>query len=328
MAQIQAQEEVERRQREAEAAAAAEQRRQAAAAAGSKGGAGAWVSGTAISQILAPAGGGAPPPAAGKPTSFAELMAVQQQSLTPTRGAAAATQPVATVADPADDGLLWDYGPAGVPPPTTAAPPTAAAQPAPASTSATTPIKGAAAPPSVGGTAATKKGKKSKGGAADASLAADGGNGVTALEAAAGFGGGDAPMPENMQVWCATQMKQLTGNDDTTLADFLYSLPSDDEVHSYLSMYLGSSHAVETFAKEFTLRKRAARGQGESREWQTAGRKGKDSPHGGGGREDENGFNQPKGKKAGRGKKVADPSLLGFSVESSRIMQGEIDFPE
>ena len=42
---------------------------------------------------------------------------------------------------------------------------------------------------------------------------------------------------------------------------------------------------------------------------------------------DDDGFTS-KPAKGKRGKKVADPSLLGFSVESSRIMQGEIDFPE
>ena len=34
------------------------------------------------------------------------------------------------------------------------------------------------------------------------------------------------------------------------------------------------------------------------------------------------------GKKKARGKKVIDPTLLGFSVESSRIMQGEIEHAE
>ena len=34
-------------------------------------------------------------------------------------------------------------------------------------------------------------------------------------------------------------------------------------------MYLGESPAVENFAKEFVARKRAARGTGESVEWQT-----------------------------------------------------------
>mmetsp|Transcript_35262 Transcript_35262/g.92543 ORF Transcript_35262/g.92543 Transcript_35262/m.92543 type:complete len:149 (-) Transcript_35262:844-1290(-) len=133
--------------------------------------------------------------------------------------------------------------------------------------------------------------------------------------------GGDT-MPPSMLSWVAAQMKALTGNDDTTLADFLYSLPSDDEVASYLNMYLGESAAVLSFGKEFVLRKRAARGTGESRDWQTAGRKGKD-----GAAADDGGFAPAKSKK-GKGKKTADPSMLGFSVESSRIMQGEIDFPE
>jgi len=130
-------------------------------------------------------------------------------------------------------------------------------------------------------------------------------------------------MPPAMAQWCALQMNALTGNDDTTLADFLYSLQADDEVHSYLTMYLGASKSVDSFAKEFTLRKRAARGTGESREWQTAGRKGKESPAGAAA---DDGFQSAKGKK-GRSKR-ADPSLLGFSVESSRIMQGEIQFVE
>jgi len=98
-------------------------------------------------------------------------------------------------------------------------------------------------------------------------------------------------------------------------------------VQSYLTMYLGKSNAIDTFAKEFQLRKRAASGRGESVDWQTAGRRGgKDSPATKG-EEDANGFQAPRGKK-NRGKKMSDPSLLGFSVESSRIMQGEIDFPE
>lgn len=34
------------------------------------------------------------------------------------------------------------------------------------------------------------------------------------------------------------------------------------------------------------------------------------------------------GKKKSKNKKALDPSLLGFQVESSRIMQGELQFPE
>jgi len=88
-------------------------------------------------------------------------------------------------------------------------------------------------------------------------------------------------------------------------------------------MYLGASAAVSAFAKEFTLRKKAARGLGESRDWQTQKRHGKAAPA----PADEDGFEAGKGKRKGK-KKAVDPSLLGFSVESSRIMQGEIDFPE
>jgi len=129
-------------------------------------------------------------------------------------------------------------------------------------------------------------------------------------------------MPPAMAQWCASQMSSLTGNDDTTMTDFLYALQADDEVHSYLTMYLGASKAIDAFAKEFTLRKRAARGTGESREWQTA-KKGKAK-----GAAEDDGFQTAGKAKKGKSKQKADPGLLGFSVESSRIMQGEIQFVE
>ena len=94
-------------------------------------------------------------------------------------------------------------------------------------------------------------------------------------------------------------------------------------------MYLGDTPTVRSFAKEFALRKKAARGLGESRDWQKAGRgnKGKDSdaaPE-----EDSDGFTQSKSKrKSGKKGKSLDPTMLGFSVESSRIMQGELQFVE
>jgi hypothetical protein len=309
LAQIQAQEEVERKQREAEAAAIAAQRQAAAAAGGASTGS-AWASGTLpniLSQQAAP-----------KVTSFAELMAQQQPPAAaqqPTRPAAP-TQRAATPAAPAksaaradeDEALLWDYGAAPAPPPQV-----------PAQAGAATPTKAAAQAPA--------KGKKKGKAGAEAAVEPPS-NGAQSETSAFGLdGSGDGQMPVSMSQWCATQMAALTGNDDTTLTDFLFSLQSDDEVHSYLTMYLGQSHAVDSFAKEFTLRKRAARGTGESREWQTAGRRaGKEgaSPSKG---VDDDGF-ATKPAKSKRGKKVADPSLLGFSVESSRIMQGEIDFPE
>eukprot|EP00966_Prymnesium_polylepis_P075861 1759251-Prymnesium_polylepis.1 len=79
-------------------------------------------------------------------------------------------------------------------------------------------------------------------------------------------------------------MLSLTGADDVTLAHFLFSLQNDAEIHSYLSMYLGESSAVATFAKEFTLRKRAARGTGEVVEWQTCAARRREGPSPEGGR--------------------------------------------
>ena len=45
--------------------------------------------------------------------------------------------------------------------------------------------------------------------------------------------------------------------------------------------------------------------------------------------EDDDGFTTGKSKRKGVKKgKAVDPTLLGFSVESSRIMQGEMQFAE
>lgn len=132
-----------------------------------------------------------------------------------------------------EDAGLWDYGAAGT-----------------------------GAPAGNNG-AAPGKAKKKKGKGADES--SNGG----ALEGEADFDLGGENMPSAMAKWCVEQMRGLTGSDDVTLAHFLFSLQDDTEVESYLSMYLGKSDAVSAFAKEFTLRKKAARGLGESRDWQT-----------------------------------------------------------
>lgn len=120
-----------------------------------------------------------------------------------------------------------------------------------------------AGPPAGSNGATPVKAKKKKGKGADES-----GNGG-ALENEADFDIGGDNMPTSMSKWCVEQMRTLTGSDDVTLAHFLFSLQDDNEVESYLSMYLGKSDAVSSFAKEFTLRKKAARGLGESRDWQT-----------------------------------------------------------
>lgn len=289
LAQIQAQEEVERQLRDVEAARAEEERRAAAASSGAAGS--VWAAG-GLPAILAQ-----PAPPTAKPASFADLMAQQnatapkappaQQRAAPPAAprAAAAPTPQRPAPEDDEDALLWDYGAAPAPPVTAAPPPPATASPTKA---AVTPV--------------AKGKKKGKGGAVDPAADAALSNGAAmSPPASATFGGGDGGMDPKMTQWCGQQMLALTGNDDTTLADFLFSLPTDDEVHSYLTMYLGKSAAIDTFAREFTLRKRAARGTGESAEWTTAGRRGgKDSPATKGD-EDANGFQAPKGKKCVRG---------------------------
>ena len=129
-------------------------------------------------------------------------------------------------------------------------------------------------------------------------------------------------MPPALAHWCQEQMNLLTGNEDTKLTHFLFSLQNDNEVESYLKMYLGDSPAVMTFAKELTHRKQAARGTSKSRECQVAGKSCKlaRAPS-------LNDAHTTAKRKASKKKGTAvDPSLLGYSVESSRIMQGEIQF--
>ncbi|KAL1495822.1 hypothetical protein AB1Y20_016682 [Prymnesium parvum] len=203
----------------------------------------------------------------------------------PPAAAAAAPPPPRAPPPPVDDGLLFEYSEPAPPPPPAAA-------------------------------AAGGKQKKKKGKSAEDAAAAAGG----AADEEAVFGA-DSGMPPQMARWCEAQMHALTGGDDVTLAHFLYSLTNDDEIHSYLTMYLGESAAVASFAKEFTLRKRAARGTGESVEWKTAGRGGKAAAP------EENWAEAggKVGKRKGKNKmKAVDPSMLGYSVESSRIMQGEL----
>ena len=198
LAQIQAQEEKERRARDAQAAHEAEMR---AAQVASMGGAAASAWGTGnLSKVLTPAEQ-APPPM----TSFADLIAQQggpPQSAHPPR--AAAPRAAAPPAD-VDDGLLWDYGAAPAPPPPSR--PAAASQPA----AKLTPDK-----------TAEKKGKKAPKASPEAGPNAA--QGVALGDDTAAFGGGDAAMPPAMMTWCVSQMTALTGNDDTTLADFLFSL--------------------------------------------------------------------------------------------------------
>ena len=53
--------------------------------------------------------------------------------------------------------------------------------------------------------------------------------------------------------WCQEELTKITGSDDSTLAEFLMSLHSAQEVHEYVIDFLGPS--AQAFANEFVLRK-------------------------------------------------------------------------
>jgi len=48
-----------------------------------------------------------------------------------------------------------------------------------------------------------------------------------------------------------TELKKLTGTDDLTLAHYLITLDSPEQISEYIHEYLGSSSAVDDFASAF-----------------------------------------------------------------------------
>lgn len=83
--------------------------------------------------------------------------------------------------------------------------------------------------------------------------------------------GENGKMSPIMEAWCRDQLIRLNGSDDLTLASFCMTLKDSNEIHQYLSAYLGNSSEVNKFATEFILRK----GGGSSREteWESTGTK-------------------------------------------------------
>lgn len=57
--------------------------------------------------------------------------------------------------------------------------------------------------------------------------------------------------------WCKAQLKKITGSDDLTLIQFCMTLDDTSEIRQYLSMYLGSTPQVATFANEFIKKKQS-----------------------------------------------------------------------
>ncbi|CAM6091961.1 unnamed protein product [Calypogeia fissa] len=157
--------------------------------------------------------------------------------------------------------------------------------------------------------------------------------------------------------WCETQIKKLTGNDDMTLVDFCISLPSVSEAGDYLTHYLGSGPVVQSFKVEFLRRKETlnsdvirtvfpvsdavirdeALHKSNGKKVEIKGKvisiKEISKEDEGGNADSDSGNNSSAAKlaqkkKGKKGKKVVDPSLLGFSVTSNRIMMGEIQHIE
>jgi len=62
------------------------------------------------------------------------------------------------------------------------------------------------------------------------------------------------------QAWCRSEMKALNGSDDTTLVDFLVSLPSAGEVTEYVQLYLGDTERAKSFGAELIRIKRTSPG--------------------------------------------------------------------
>lgn len=152
------------------------------------------------------------------------------------------------------------------------------------------------------------------------------------------------------RLWCEAQMKQLTGSDDMTLLDFCMALPTSLEAGEYLTRYLGNKADVRAFQVEFLHRKELLPRKVLSQFFAESEAVIKDKTDASAVRkvdtsleksvqysrkeaeadiyEGQNDGSKAVKKKGKKGKKVVDPSLLGFSVASTRILMGEIQHVE
>eukprot|EP00735_Rhodelphis_limneticus_P006234 TRINITY_DN18612_c0_g1::TRINITY_DN18612_c0_g1_i1::g.1186::m.1186 TRINITY_DN18612_c0_g1::TRINITY_DN18612_c0_g1_i1::g.1186 ORF type:complete len:182 (+),score=64.40,sp/Q5U236/GGYF2_XENLA/32.62/2e-09 TRINITY_DN18612_c0_g1_i1:79-546(+) len=118
------------------------------------------------------------------------------------------------------------------------------------------------------------------------------------------FGGPE--VSSEFREWCKEQMYTLNNKSkDLTLIEFLLSLNSKDEVWDYAYQYLGRRPEVTQFIETFLQRKVF-----EADSFTSGGNSGA--------------FEDKKGKKKAKKGAKLTAELLGFSVESNRIMQGEI----
>ena len=150
-------------------------------------------------------------------------------------------------------------------------------------------------------------------------------------------------MTPEFRDWCQSQMGKLTGDEDLTLIELLMSRESSGEIADYVKVYLGETPLVSSFTAEFIRRKakestkRAARRKEVKKARAEPPVPEQPEPRGAAelpppAAEERRAEGQAPApvqakKKQKAKKRVVDPSLLGFSVTSSRIMQGEIELP-
>lgn len=58
-------------------------------------------------------------------------------------------------------------------------------------------------------------------------------------------------MSEEFREWCRKELKKLTGTEDITLAQYLITLESSQQIRDYIYEYLGSNSSVQEFADAF-----------------------------------------------------------------------------
>ncbi|EME30900.1 hypothetical protein Gasu2_24630 [Galdieria sulphuraria] len=63
-----------------------------------------------------------------------------------------------------------------------------------------------------------------------------------------------ANIPEDLKKWCEEQFSELVSSQDVTLAEFLASLNTREEIREYAIIYLGNSKKTEDFVEEFVRR--------------------------------------------------------------------------
>lgn len=61
----------------------------------------------------------------------------------------------------------------------------------------------------------------------------------------------DVNLGPEFAAWCRGRLKELRGDDDLTLVQFLMTVASNAEIAEYLTEYLGRTAAVSAFSNEF-----------------------------------------------------------------------------